>query len=127
MKLRYLVLAFAMTAPGCGEKVPPQIVLIRKQWQIQKDLLKQLQTVRDEATMKAAEPAITELFRDFYGTMNQVSNMLPPSPSAEAKIREEAAELERNRISLGRELDRVKALPGGTELIERINKVQVAP
>lgn len=83
-----------------------------------------LQSVKDPASMEAAEAKWKSRLGHFRDTGRRVRELPPPSPDDLAtleRMKDKAPALQKSMMELRTELARIRELPGGPQFLEKIS------
>ena len=108
---------------GCGRDRARYAEAIKEHLAVQEEIVAVLKTVRDEASMKEAQPRLERLFRSESEAIARLQALPPPKPEAKEQLVKELGGRLRDTVgAMAREAERIGRLPGGAEFLESLGQ-----
>jgi hypothetical protein len=112
---------------GCGPNADPYIEVVQDRLALQKDLVRVLQSVKDEASMAKAGERLRPLGRRWAALESQMRELPPPQgPALERLEREFAPRLQEAQAAYEDEVRRILQLPGGPQFFASLPGLSAA-
>jgi hypothetical protein len=120
MKSRVCFVGVFLLAAGCDS----HLKVIDDNERAMSELTSVLRRVRDEATMKSAEPQLEAIAAKMEAIADRGRGLGKPSPGMQEQLDQRMEKLDATRRSLVEETQRVLALPGGEKLFEKLKSIK---
>ncbi|MBX9680338.1 MAG: hypothetical protein K2X38_16385 [Gemmataceae bacterium] len=120
MKARACLVGFVLFAIGCDN----HLKVIDDNERAMSELTSVLRRVRDEASMKSAEPQLEAIAAKMEALAERGRKLGEPSSGLREQLDQRMERLDATRRSLVEETQRVLALPGGEKLFEKLKSIK---
>ncbi|MFO0865987.1 MAG: hypothetical protein U0744_15280 [Gemmataceae bacterium] len=120
MNPRACIVGVLLLAAGCDS----HLKVIDDNERAMSELTSVLRRVRDEASMKAAEPQLESIAAKMEGIADRGRALGKPNEGMQAQLDPRMEKLDATRRSLVEETQRVLALPGGEKLFEKLKSIK---
>jgi hypothetical protein len=114
---RLMVFAAALLA-GCGDAATPYREVIHDQARAFEELEQVLNAIVDQASMKAAQAEFKKRLDHCEAIKQRALSLAPPSIAIREQVYEESIRLNQVFAGVGRQVSRIKALPGGEDFLK---------
>jgi hypothetical protein len=118
-----MVLAAALVA-GCGDAAAPYREVIRDQARAFAELEQILSPIVDQDSMKAAQAEFKKRLDRCEAIKQRALNLASPSIAIREQVYEESVKLSQVFAEVGRQVARIKALPGGEDFLKPFDRGQ---
>lgn len=120
MKARACFVGLVLFAIGCDN----HLKVIDDNERAMSELTSVLRRVRDEASMKSAEPQLEAIAAKMEAVADRGRKLGEPSSGLQEQLDQRMERLDATRRSLVEETQRVLALPGGEKLFEKLKSIK---